>query len=106
MHNTTTDANPKAKRSFLLSCRDIKYISKILFESAMTNHARLEFECTSCDFVLRLNNARYEFNHNELAILIYPSENGNPLVMNVKRELDNHCPHCEGTLALRNAYYL
>ncbi len=72
----------------------------------MADYARLEFECASCDFVLRFNNARYELDHEEIVTLIYPTQDGYPLIMNVKRELDNRCPHCDGALALLSAHLL
>ncbi len=73
----------------------------------MVDHARLEFECGSCDFVLRFNRARYEFDHEEIVTLIYPTQqSAYPLIMNVKRNLDTPCPQCDGGLALRGAYPL
>ena len=72
----------------------------------MVDYARLEFECEACDFVLRMNKARYELDTDEIATILYPSDTSPPLVMDVMRSLDQECPECQGALTLRSAHYL
>lgn len=72
----------------------------------MADYARLEFECESCDFIVRMNKARYELDTDEIATILYPTDNAPPIVMNVMRTLDSPCPQCEGPLTLRSASYM
>lgn len=72
----------------------------------MADFARLEFECESCEFIVRMNRARYELDTDEIATILYPADTAPPIVMNVMRSLDQPCPQCEGALTLRSARYL